>query len=193
MLKKLLVTIVSIASFTSLTAMAKTDAVTIDPAGSKLVYLGKKVTGQHTGEVKLASGQLNFEKDSLKSGQFEIDMTSISNTDIADKEYHTKFITHITSEDFFDVEKFKTAKLVIKSAKKEKGNNYKVTADLTIKGVTAPVSFDAEVTKEKATAKVIFDRTKFGLKYGSGKFFQNLGDKMIMDDVQLDVSLVAKK
>ena len=190
MLKKLLVSMIAFSSFA---LFAKTDAVNMDPATSKLVYVGKKVTGQHTGEVKLASGQLNFEKDLLKSGQFEIDMTTVTNTDLTDAEYHNKFIGHITSEDFFATAKFKTAKLVIKSAKKDQGNMYKITADLTIKGVTAPVSFDAEVTKEKATAKVVFDRTKYGIKYGSGQFFQGLGDKMIYDDVQLDVSLVAKK
>jgi polyisoprenoid-binding protein YceI len=155
--------------------------------------VGKKVTGQHTGEVKLAKGQLVFEKDLLKNGEFEIDMTTIVNNDIQDKEYLAKFIGHINSDDFFATAKFKTAKLVIKSVKHEKGSAYKITGDLTIKGKTAPVSFDADVTKEKASAKIVFDRTVYDIKYGSGKFFQNLGDKMIMDDVELSVSLVAKK
>ena len=77
--------------------------------------------------------------------------------------------------------------------KEKAANTYQVTADLTIKGKTAPVSFDAVATKESATAKVTFDRTKYDIKYGSGKFFQGLGDKMINDEVQLDVTLTAKK
>ena len=189
MLNKLQITTLALFSFA---AMAN-DKVIIDPATSKLVYLAKKVTGQHTGEVKLANGYLNFDKGVLKDGEFEIDMTTITNTDISDKDYHKKFIDHITSDDFFGVAKFTTAKLVLKSAKKEKDNHYKITGDLTIKGKTAPVKFDAVATKEQASAKVIFDRTKYDIKYGSGKFFEGLGDKMINDEVQLDVQLTAKK
>ena len=191
MIKNLLIATIALSSMATFAAATKID---IDPATSKLVYVAKKVTGEHTGEVKLANGHLNFEKDVLKGGEFEIDMTTITNTDLTDKEYHTKFINHITSDDFFGVEKNKTAKLVIKSVKKEKAaDTYKITADLTIKGKTAPVTFDAVATKAKATAKVIFDRTKYDIKYGSGKFFQGLGDKMILDDVQLSVELTAKK
>jgi polyisoprenoid-binding protein YceI len=189
MLKKLLIATFTLSSIAAFAA----DKVEIDPAASKLVYLAKKVTGEHTGEVKLASGHLNFAKDTLKGGEFEIDMTSITNNDLTDKDYHKKFIDHMISDDFFAVEKFKTAKFVLKTVKKEKADTYKVTGDLTIKGVTAPVTFDAVATKEKATAKVVFDRTKYGIKYGSGKFFPSLGDKMINDDVQLDIVLTAKK
>jgi len=177
----------------ALTSLAQAETLTMDTGASKLVYLAKKVSGEHTGEVKLLNGKLNFEKNILKTGEFEIDMTTITNTDIKSGEYHTKFVSHLNNDDFFATDKFKTAKLVIKSAKKEKGSTYKITADLTVKGVTAPVSFLADISKEKAQAKVIFDRTVYGIKYGSGKFFENLGDKMIMDDVQLDVLLIAKK
>jgi polyisoprenoid-binding protein YceI len=187
MFKHLLILAIAFSSF------AHAESITVDPAASKLVYLAKKVTGEHTGDVKLSGGKLNFEKDTLKSGEFEIDMTSITNADIQNAEYHTKFINHMFSDDFFATSKFKTAKLVIKSAAKTKGTTYKITADLTIKGVTAPVTFDADVTKAKASAVVVFDRTNYGIKYGSGKFFQDLGDKLIKDEVQLTVSLVAKK
>ncbi len=190
MIKNLLIVLV----FSSFSVFAKTDKIEVDPAASKLVYLAKKVTGEHTGEVKLTNGFLNFDKNILKGGEFEIDMTSITNHDITDKDYHSKFINHMFSDDFFSVDKFKTAKLVVKSVKKEKAaDSYKITADLTIKGKTAPVTFDAIATKEKANAKVVFDRTKYDIKYKSGKFFQGLGDKMIYDDVQLDVTLTTKK
>jgi polyisoprenoid-binding protein YceI len=181
-------------ALTSLTAFAKGETLNVDPGASKLVYVAKKVTGaEHTGEVKLASGTMSFEKDTLKSGAFEIDMTTISNTDITDKEYNTKFVGHLNSDDFFGTAKFKTAKIEIVSAKKEKGSMYKINGKLTIKGTTAPVTFEADVTKEKSSAVVVFDRTAFGIKYGSGKFFENLGDKMIKDEVQLTVALATKK
>lgn len=169
------------------------DKIEIDPAPSKIVYVASKVTGKHTGEVKLAGGHLSFEKDELKGGEFVADMTTISNLDIADKDYHKKFIDHMFSDDFFGVEKYKTAKFVIKNIKKQNGDHYKVTGDLTIKNKTAPVSFEAVATREKATASLRFDRTNYDIRYGSGKFFKGLGDKMIHDEVQLDIVLINKK
>jgi polyisoprenoid-binding protein YceI len=165
----------------------------IDPAASKVVYLGKKVTGQHTGEVKVQSGNLTFAGDVLKGAEVVIDMTTINNTDLTDKEYNKKFVDHMNSDDFFATSKFKTATLVVKDVKKVKDNTYTLTGDLTIKGKTAPVTFDADVTKAGATAMIKFDRTKYDIKYGSGQFFQGLGDKMINDDVQLTVTLVTKQ
>ena len=191
MVKNLLVMALAL---TSLSALAKVESVQIDPAASKLVYTGKKVTGQHSGEVKIAKGSLSFDGGALKGGEIEVDMTTISNTDIGDPEYMKKFINHMTNEDFFDTAKFKTATLKVKSVKKGKAaDTYSVTADLTIKGKTAPVTFDASATKEKASAKLVFDRTKYDVKYNSGKFFQGLGDKLIYDDVELEVNLTLKK
>lgn len=178
----------------SVSAFAKVEKVEVDTTASKLTYLGKKVTGQHSGEVKISKGSLSFDKNALKGGEIVVDMTTISNTDITDAEYVKKFIGHITGDDFFSTEKFKTATLVVKSVKKGKtADTYTVTADLTIKGKTAPVTFEATATKEKANAKLVFDRTKYDIKYGSGKFFQGLGDKMIYDDVELEVNLALKK
>ena len=177
----------------SFNAFAKAEKVEVDPAGSKIVYVGKKVTGSHTGEVKVSKGHLNFENGALKGGEFEADMTTINNTDLTDKEYNDKFVGHMKSDDFFATDKFKTAKFVIKKADKIKDNTYKVTGDLTIKGKTAPATFEATATKESATAKLTFDRTKYDIKYGSGKFFQGLGDKMINDEVELTVNLALKK
>jgi polyisoprenoid-binding protein YceI len=191
MVKNLLVVAIALASFST---FAKVETVEVDTAASKLSYTGKKVTGQHSGEVKIAKGSLSFDKGALKGGEIEVDMTTISNTDITDAEYLKKFIGHITSEDFFDTAKFKTASLKVKSVKKGKAaDTYSVTADLTIKGKTAPVTFDATATKEKAAAKLTFDRTKYDVKYNSGKFFQGLGDKLIYDDVELEVNLALKK
>lgn len=190
MLKQLIIASVL---FSSVTAFAAKETIQIDPATSKVVWLGKKVTGQHTGEVKLADGQLEFDGAAFKAANFTVDMTTITNTDLTDAEYNKKLVGHLNSDDFFAVEKNKTAKFVTKSVSKVKDNTYKVTGDLTIKGKTAPATFNADVTKTGATAVVTFDRTKYDVKYGSGKFFQGLGDKMIEDSVQLTVTLTAKK
>lgn len=172
---------------------AQDKKIDVDTASSKIVFLGKKVTGEHTGSVKIQSGSLNFAKDTLTGGTIVADMTTIAVTDITDAEYIKKFLDHMASDDFFASSKFKTAVLIVKSAKKLSGNKYSVNADLTIKGKTAPVTFDAEVSTDKATAKVVVDRTKYDIKYGSGKFFENLGDKMINDEFSLDVVLALKK
>lgn len=183
------------ALLSSVSAFAKIEKVTIDPAASKVVYTGKKavVDSKHTGEVKIKEGHLNFDGEVLKNGEFVLDMTTITNTDLTDAEYNKKFITHITGDDFFNTAKFGTSKLVIKSATKEKDNNYKLTGDLTVKGKTAPINFTAVVTKADANATIVIDRTKHDIKYGSGKFFQGLGDKVISDEIEFVVSLKTKK
>lgn len=183
---------VATALFSSFSAFAADQNV--DTAASKLVYVGKKVASSHTGEIKLQSGVLKFDdKKNLTGGEFVIDMNSITNTDIENPEYNQKFLGHIKSDDFFSTDKFKTSSLKITKVEKSKTNNYKVTADLTIKGKTAPVTFDTVIASNTATAKVVFDRTKYGVQYSSGQFFQNLGDKLILDEVELNVSLKLAK
>ncbi|MBC7429748.1 MAG: YceI family protein [Bacteriovorax sp.] len=177
----------------SVSVYAKTEAVAIDPAASKIVFIGKKVTGEHTGEVKLQDGTLNFDGAAFKGGEFTVDMTTITNNDLTDKEYNKKFTDHMNSDEFFATSANKTAKFVTTKVKKVKGDTYAVTGNLTIKGKTNPVTFNADVTKAGATAVLKIDRTKYDIKYGSGKFFQGLGDKMINDEFQLTVTLVTKK
>lgn len=178
---------------TTLSAYAKTEKIDVDPAVSKITYVGKKVTGEHTGEVKVQSGTLNFDGTAFKGGEFTVDMSSINNTDLNDKEYNKKFVDHMNSADFFDTGAHKTATFKSTKVAKTKGDTYKITGDLTIKGKTLPTTFDATVTKSNATAVLAIDRTKYDIKYGSGKFFQGLGDKMINDEFQLTVNLAAKK
>lgn len=167
----------------------------IDSKKSKATWTGKKVTGQHVGTVDIKSGSLKYDGSNLIGGEFVIDMTSINTTDL-EGEWKGKLDNHLKSEDFFDTSKNKTAKLVIKSAQFGKGGHWDVNADLTIKGITKPIMFKANiVTKGKevtATAKIKVNRLDYGVKYKSGKFFKGLGDKMIYDDFDLDVKLVTK-
>ncbi|MBS1961119.1 MAG: YceI family protein [Bdellovibrionales bacterium] len=173
--------------------------VEIDPAASVLKWEGKKVTGQHNGQIKLKSGSLVMSGKELKGGEFVVDMTSISDEDLKDAEYNKKLITHLSSEDFFNVAKYPTAVLKIKSVKSVEGftgPTFEVTGDLTIKDKTNEVKFPAMVKtadgKTTATANITIDRTKWDIKYGSGKFFTGLGDKVIYDDFKFDVALASK-
>ena len=185
--------LIATALVSSVSVFAAVEKVAVDTTSSSIVYVGKKVTGSHTGEVKISEGTLSFDGAALKAAEFTIDMTTINNTDLTDKEYNKKFVDHMNSADFFDVTAHKTAKFVSTKVAKVKGDTYKVTGNLTIKDQTHPVTFDATATKAAAKAELKFDRTKYNVKYGSGKFFQGLGDKMINDDVQLTVNLTAKK
>jgi polyisoprenoid-binding protein YceI len=118
-------------------------------------------------------------------------LKSIKDLDITDANYNQKFIGHISSGDFFEVEKFPTATFVIT---KVAGNQ--VTGNLTVKGITKSITFPAEIAvkggKVTAKANITIDRTDFNIRYGSKKFFESIGDKAIYDDFALTVSLVSE-
>jgi polyisoprenoid-binding protein YceI len=152
-----------------------------------ITWTGKKIIGSHTGTINLTSGYLEMDGDALVGGMFEVDMTSITNTDL-DPDYQAKLVGHLKSSDFFAVEEFPTATLVIKDVQK-KENTYNVMGDLTIKGITETVNFEIVMSTSAASATVVIDRTKFGIRYGSGDFFDNLGDKAISNNFELDVMI----
>ena len=155
---------------------------------SKVIWKGYKVTGSHEGTIALQSGNLTFEADKLVGGEFVIDMTTITNTDL-DGDNKGKLEGHLKSDDFFGVTTFPTATLVFKDVKSTGKNSYAVTGDLTIKGIKNPVSFDISIYGSKATASVKIDRTKFDVRYGSTSFFDNLKDKAIYDEFDLVTDL----
>jgi polyisoprenoid-binding protein YceI len=181
----------------STSLMAKT--YQLDTKSSKLTWTGSKVLvpSKHTGTVDIKSGQVEFGKDGPTSAVVVVDMKTIKNEDLTDAAYNKKLVGHLRSPDFFDVEKHPEAKLKVTSFKKQGPASYDLTGDLTIKGTTKPVTFKATTASEKGglskiSADLEFDRTDFDVRYGSGKFFQNLGDKVISDKVQLKVELTGK-
>ncbi|MCT4588243.1 MAG: YceI family protein [Carboxylicivirga sp.] len=154
-------------------------------------WTGTKVVGSsHFGYIKLKEGNLNLKKGDIQNGTFVIDMASMTNTDIENQEYNKKLIGHLHSDDFFSVSKFPTAKLVISKATKFKDGKANVEGQLTIKGQTKPIEFVVEKKSDAYTASIVVDRTAYGIRYGSGSFFDNLGDKAIDNDFTMDVTLV---
>lgn len=176
----------SLVALVSFTANAQTKK--IDTSKSNINWVGKKVTGQHEGTIALKEGALVFKKDKLAGGKFTVDMTTINTTDM-EGEWKDKLDGHLKSEDFFGTDKFNTADLVFKTIANKGNNSFTITADLTIKGITNPITFDMNVKGNTASTKLIVDRTKYDIKYKSGSFFENLGDKTIYDDFELDVTL----
>jgi polyisoprenoid-binding protein YceI len=171
------------------TVAASAQTKKVDAAKSKITWVGKKVTGEHNGTVNLKEGALVFKSNKLTGGTFTVDMNSIAASDLEAGKGKEKLEGHLKSDDFFGTEKFPTATLVFKTIK-DKGNDvYAVTADLTIKGKTNPVTFDITAKGGTATTKFNVNRTKYDIKYGSGSFFDNLGDKAINDDFEVSATI----
>lgn len=151
---------------------------------SKVVWKGYKVTGSHEGTIAIESGFLTFNADKLVGGNFVIDMTSITVTDL-EGEYKGNLEGHLKSDDFFGIEKHPTAELVFTNVSSTGKNAYAVTGDLTIKGKTNPISFTISIYGNKATTSLKIDRTKYDVRYGSTSFFDGLKDKAIYDEFDL--------
>jgi polyisoprenoid-binding protein YceI len=173
-------------------------AYTVDTEKTTVTYTGKKITGQHSGTVNVKNGNLVFTGPELTGGEIVVDMKSMTVTDLAgDPETANKFLGHMRSPDFFNTAIYPESRLVIKKTKMV-GKDLEVTGDLTMIGQTKPVAFkvtDWKWTDKVVTgkSKVIVDRTKYGLKYGSSSFFKSLGDKAINNEFILDIVLHATR
>lgn len=168
--------------------------VKVDTKSSQIAWVGKKVTGQHNGTVNIKDGALEMENGQVTGGSFTIDMTTINVLDL-EGEYKGKLMGHLKSDDFFSVEKFPNAKFTITSINKSEATDasHFIAGDLSIKGITNKITFPATIKivdgKANATASFALDRTKWDIRYGSGSFFDGLGDKMIYDDFELSINL----
>ena len=155
---------------------------------SIVVWKAYKVTGSHKGTVDIKSGSLTFSGDKLIGGSVVMDMPSLKNTDLKG-DSKGDLEKHLKSNDFFGVDLFPTATLVIKSIKSVGKNSYTAMGDITIKGKTNPITFSLSVYGNKATANIKIDRSKFDVRYGSTSFFDNLKDKAIYDEFDLIADL----
>ncbi|MFS4416224.1 YceI family protein [Maribacter sp. 2307ULW6-5] len=165
------------------------EKVPVKAAESTITWKGYKVTGEHAGTMALKSGHLVMDGKKLTGGEFVVDMNSLTVTDLKAGEGKEKLEGHLKSDDFFGVANHPEAKLVITSAESFGKNSYTVQGDLTIKDITKPVTFVISMFQDKATASIKIDRSKFNVRYGSGSFFDNLGDKTIYDEFDLVVDL----
>lgn len=178
------------------------ETMTVDTKASKIEWIGEKVTGKHNGTVMLQSGTVEATGGRLTGGTFTMDMNSIKILDLEDQTYNGKLLGHLKSDDFFGVEKNPTSTFKMTSVAPIKGaegtaSNYTVSGDLTIKGITNRITFPATVTMSggqlTAVGTTKVDRTKYDIKYGSGSFFENLGDKAISNDMTITFNVVARK
>ncbi len=170
------------------------ETYTVQPKDSSVKWAATKLTGKHNGSIQVKSGTIELDGDKFTGGEATIDTTSLVVEDLTG-ESKGKLEGHLKTADFFDTGNYPDAVIKITSVTPAGGSLYDVAADLTIKNITQPINFQAKVEKENgsvnAHAELKIDRTKYDIRYGSGKFFENLGDKTIHDDFTLDISVKA--
>lgn len=183
--KTLLVVTVILGAFAFTTPVKKK----INIKESTIVWKGKKIIGaSHTGTLKLKSGYFEMENDVLLGGNFVVDMTSLTVTGM-DEKYGKKLEGHLRSDDFFGIEQHPTASLIFNNISKN-DQGYEVTGEITIKGITESITFNLKMENNVTTLHLDIDRSKFNVRYGSGSFFDDLGDNMISDIIELDITLI---
>ncbi len=193
-------TLVTVFAFFTLSFTTPTDTTTyeVDTEASEVIWKGYKVTGSHEGTIAVKSGNLEFTEGQLTGGSFEMDMTSITCTDL-EGEWADKLVGHLSSDDFFGVKNFPTATFVITNVvSRGQEGDYKVVGDLTIKESTNSLKLQAMVVEGEdgeitVTTDATVDRSEYNVKYGSGSFFDGLGDKTIYDEFDLNIKLVANQ
>ena len=167
----------------------------LDTTKSKVTWFGKKPAATHSGTVNIMTGDLKIENGLVKAGTFELDMNSIDNQDLTG-EWKTKLVGHLKSDEFFNVAKFPKAKFELTSVTQKTGDEYEFKGKLTIKDITNEISFPGTIKNEKGVMKsqatIKIDRTLWGIKYNSAKFFDvnKLLDKVINDEVEFKLELV---
>lgn len=174
-----------ILGFIALLVMLNAYAV-VDIKKSEIKWTGKKIGGEHFGYVPVTRANLVLEKGKIKSGEVVVDLKNLTDSDL-DEEWKQKLETHLKSPDFFDVEKFPEAKIKILSSSQSE-----LQAELTIKGKTNAVKIPFTEKNGVYSGQLKFDRTKFDMIYRSGNFFQDLGDKVIENEVTIDFKIINK-
>jgi polyisoprenoid-binding protein YceI len=170
--------------------------VVIDTKESVVKWRGYNLNGlnSQTGYVYISKGELMIENGQLMGGTVEVDMNTIE-----DKNHgrDNKLVNHLKDPDFFEVEKFPFSTIAITSVTSISGESKKVTGNLTIKGITHPVTFPIKMeAKEgvvKADGRLVIDRTRWNVRYKSGKFYDNLANQTMSDSIEIDIKMIAKK
>lgn len=188
MKKKMLTTVFALAVVLGTSATTNPIKKTVKVESSTITWVGKKVLGQHTGTIALKDGVIEMEDGKLVGGNFTVDMSTITVTDLEAGKGKEKLEGHLNSEDFFGVEAHPTATFVITDVA-QSGDGYSVVGDLTVKGITESIKVKMNASDTSASTTFMVDRTKFGIKYGSASFIDGLKDKAINDEFELTVNL----
>ncbi|MBN1791004.1 MAG: YceI family protein [Bacteroidales bacterium] len=202
--KSIIFVIASLIAYSGLSLQAQTASfkkLAINTTDSRVNWLGKKPTGEHTGYVKLTGGEVIIDKNEIIGGSFTIDFNSIVNLDLKDEGMNNRLVGHLKSADFFDVAKYPTGRFSITKVTKVSGPaagaakaTHRIEGDLTMKGITKKISFDASINLLNGklvatTPSFTIDRTQWGVNYQSKSIFAELKDQFIYDDMTLAIDL----
>lgn len=170
----------------------------VDASASTITWHATKVTGEHMGTVDVTNGYLSMTDGQLTAANVIANMETIRCTDL-EGEWGDKLVGHLNSDDFFNVSEHKTSSFTLRNIAaltETKGEaTHSVTGDFTIRGITKSITFEAKVMdnagKLSIEGSVVLDRAQFDVKYGSGSFFDNLGDNLIHDNFTVGFNFVA--
>lgn len=182
------------------------EAYMVNPGTSKMIWTASKPGTTHTGTVNISSGSLQAQNGAVTSGNFTMDMNTITNNDLeggmkASLESHLKGMTDEKADDFFNVRKYPTVSFNITKVEPTSTTpdaNYNVTGNLKIKEIEKSITFPASivVVGDKISAvspSFKINRTEWGLNFMSKSVFDNLKDKFIDDEIALNLQLEASK
>jgi len=162
---------------------------------SMIMWEANKIVGGHNGTIHVSNGVVQTKGDALVGGNFIFDINTIACSDIKDEKKNADLIKHLKNKDFFEVEKYPNASFEITSIEGDK-----LSGNLMMKGVKKNITIPARVNfmddMMTITSDVFtIDRTEWNIKHNSGKFADaaKLGDYLIKDDVELKISIKAKK
>lgn len=165
---------------------------------SLISWQGEFVNGfSEKGTFKLTSGNFKVIDGNIVSGEFLVDMNSVDSIPHKDR-----LVAHLKSADFFETETYPTATFVLKkmipsSEAGAKVGRYVIAGDLTMKGITKPISFTTTLSSTAsglvASANFAINRADWNVKYNSATFFKDLGDKIIRDAVTIGLNLEGVK
>ncbi|AYB30358.1 YceI family protein [Chryseolinea soli] len=191
--------ILALSSFTA--GPGKSEFLMVDTKQSTVAWTGYYAFNfnEHTGTIRLTKGEIEVADNRITGGFFELDMNSIEDVDMRGESSAKDLEDHLKSDDFFSVAQYPSARFTITKTKELKDGpnfpNYEITGTLTLKGITNTLTFPATVELKdgqlQATAKLKFDRTRWNVRYNSGKIFSSIGDGAISDAIALEIHLKA--
>ncbi len=176
------------------------EQLVVDTQASSIHWVGTKPGGSHHGTIGIKEGSLAINGTEVASGSFNIDMNAIVDEDLTDQKMNEMLVNHLKSADFFDVEKYPTSSFAITKVEAVAGNDsitHRISGNLKMKDVDKNITFDAKITKEGDAYKAVtvpftIDRTQWNVQYGSKSIFADLKDKFIDDNIELQITIIAK-
>jgi polyisoprenoid-binding protein YceI len=174
----------------------------IDTKRSYIRWTASKLTRAHYGRIYLDSSNITSINGKITDGHFLVDMKTMINSDIQSKAENQQLIKHLKSNVFFDIQKYPTSSLKIIKAipnafSKNGQPNYTLVGQLKIKDSTQIITFPAHIEMSgkniRGKAVFTFDRTKFGMKFNSEKYFPKIGKLLIHDQVKLEIVIIGTK